>query len=254
MAPRWRRAGDVFDLAAVEPGGRGRRLAGPGSAGGRGARLGRAARPWRSRTTDTSWRTASAPWRSHAPRSGQDEAAGATAHRLERTPGIRDIRSYSILLPAMVRTALGIGDPELAERLMGGLDPALPLRRARPRRCQRRPHRGPRRSAGRRRCLRRCRRSLGAVRGRARAGVRAPRPGPMSDRALPSDRGRARPATRPRDLRAAPSGPRARRDRRAPTAGDRAQLVDPRSGQDLVKEPIGTNGTRRYACDDRRSV
>ena len=59
----------------------------------------------------------------------------------------------------------------------------------------------------------------------ARAGV---------SRTRPTDRGRTRPAARPRDLRAAPGGPRARRDRRAPAAGHRAQLVSSRAGVTLT--------------------
>ena len=57
---------------------------------------------------------------------GQDEAAAALLTELEAYPGARDNQNYPVLLPAMVRTALGIGDPELAERLVGGLEPRTP--------------------------------------------------------------------------------------------------------------------------------
>ena len=223
--------------------------AGSGGAGGRVARLARVLlQGTRIPRRTSSWASASATMGRAGV--GQDEAAAALLAELEPTPAARDNQSYPALLPAMVRTALGIGDPELAERLASGLRAPHPLRRARPRRCQRRTHRGPRRPAGSRRRLRRRRRSLGAVRGRSRAGVRAPRPGPVSGRAVPTDRGRTRPAARPRDLRTAPGGARARRDRRAPATDDRAQFIG-RSGQHLVKEPTVPNGTHRYSCDIR---
>ena len=41
---------------------------------------------------------------------------------------------YTILLPAMVRTALATGNPELAERLVIGVEAAHPVSRARARR------------------------------------------------------------------------------------------------------------------------
>ena len=58
---------------------------------------------------------------------GQDEAAAALLAELENSPGARDNLIYPISLPAMVRTALGIGEPELAERLVSGLEPRYPL-------------------------------------------------------------------------------------------------------------------------------
>ena len=57
---------------------------------------------------------------------GQDEAAAALLAELESYPGSRDNQSYPALLPAMVRTALGIDHPELAERLVSGLEPRTP--------------------------------------------------------------------------------------------------------------------------------
>ena len=58
---------------------------------------------------------------------GQDEAATALLTELESSPGARDNQYYPDLLPAMVRTALRIGEPALAERLVGALEPRYPL-------------------------------------------------------------------------------------------------------------------------------
>ena len=60
---------------------------------------------------------------------GHDEAEAAAAllAELENFPGARDNQIYPMFLPAMVRTALGIGEPELAERLVSGLEPRYPL-------------------------------------------------------------------------------------------------------------------------------
>jgi hypothetical protein len=57
---------------------------------------------------------------------GQNEAAGMLLAELETYPGARDIGDYPILLPAMARTALGIGETALAERLVSGLEPRYP--------------------------------------------------------------------------------------------------------------------------------
>ena len=57
---------------------------------------------------------------------GQGEPAAALLAELESFPGSRDNEAYSAFLPAMVRTALGIGHPELAERLVSGLEPRSP--------------------------------------------------------------------------------------------------------------------------------
>ena len=54
---------------------------------------------------------------------GQDDVAAALLEEVEATPDIRESVNYAVLLPAMVRTALGIGDRELAERLAGGVEP-----------------------------------------------------------------------------------------------------------------------------------
>ena len=58
---------------------------------------------------------------------GQNDRAAALLAEIEATPGARDTSDYAGgLLPAMVRTALGIGDRELAERLADGVEPRYP--------------------------------------------------------------------------------------------------------------------------------
>jgi tetratricopeptide (TPR) repeat protein len=57
---------------------------------------------------------------------GQDEEAAALLAELESYPGARDNHTYPVMLSAMVRTALRIGHPELAERLVSGLEPRTP--------------------------------------------------------------------------------------------------------------------------------
>ena len=244
-SPRaWRRAG----TCSTSPGSVPRRL-GSSPCGVRAARGGRVARLARvrppGRLEDPELIVSGLGSAALVPRRARPgRGRGGAARRARGLPRLPATTAYyPALLPAMVRTALGIGEPALAERLVSGLEPRYPLRRARPRRGERRPHRGPRGPAGGRRCLRRCRRSLGAVRGRPRAGVRAPRPGPVSGRTLPTDRGRTRPAARPRDLRAAPGGPRARRDRRAPATGDRAQFI----GRSWSTPGQGADRTQRYS-------
>ena len=54
---------------------------------------------------------------------GQDGAAAALLAELESFPGARDNPNYPILLTAMVRAALQIGEPVLAERLVAGFEP-----------------------------------------------------------------------------------------------------------------------------------
>jgi class 3 adenylate cyclase/tetratricopeptide (TPR) repeat protein len=57
---------------------------------------------------------------------GQGEAAAALLSELRTYPGVPDTAFYPWLLAAMVRTALGIGELSLAERLVGGLEPRYP--------------------------------------------------------------------------------------------------------------------------------
>ena len=74
---------------------------------------------------------------------GHDEAAGALLSEVCTYPSVRDNMDYPMMLPAMVRTALGIGEPSLAETTRSRLRAPLSPCRACPRRCQRCPHRGP---------------------------------------------------------------------------------------------------------------
>jgi class 3 adenylate cyclase len=55
------------------------------------------------------------------------EQARALLAELEQTRGARQVIYYARQLPAMLRTALAVGDPELAERLVGGIEPLFPL-------------------------------------------------------------------------------------------------------------------------------
>jgi class 3 adenylate cyclase/tetratricopeptide (TPR) repeat protein len=55
------------------------------------------------------------------------EQASALLAEIEQTPGAHETAYYARELPAMVRTALAAGDPELAKRLTDGLDPGYPL-------------------------------------------------------------------------------------------------------------------------------
>ena len=57
---------------------------------------------------------------------GQDDAAAALLTELESYPGARESSYYPTLLPAMVRTALGFGEPAIAERLVSRLEPRYP--------------------------------------------------------------------------------------------------------------------------------
>jgi class 3 adenylate cyclase/tetratricopeptide (TPR) repeat protein len=55
---------------------------------------------------------------------GQNEAALLT--ELEAYPGIRDNATYPVMLPALVRAALGIDDAALAERFVAGFESRYP--------------------------------------------------------------------------------------------------------------------------------
>jgi tetratricopeptide (TPR) repeat protein len=57
---------------------------------------------------------------------GQDEAVAALLDEVATTMATRQALDYAALLPAMVRTAVGIGAPELAGRLVTGLEPRYP--------------------------------------------------------------------------------------------------------------------------------
>jgi class 3 adenylate cyclase/tetratricopeptide (TPR) repeat protein len=57
---------------------------------------------------------------------GQHEAVAALLAELESYPGARENPNYLALLPAMVRTALGIDESALARRLASGLEPRYP--------------------------------------------------------------------------------------------------------------------------------
>jgi class 3 adenylate cyclase/tetratricopeptide (TPR) repeat protein len=55
---------------------------------------------------------------------GQDEAAAALLSEIRTSPGARDNVNYPMLLHTMVRTALGIGDPYLAESFVADYRPS----------------------------------------------------------------------------------------------------------------------------------
>jgi hypothetical protein len=57
---------------------------------------------------------------------GQNEASAALLGEVDAFPGARGIASVCGLLPDMVRTAVGIGDLQLAERLVSGVESAYP--------------------------------------------------------------------------------------------------------------------------------
>jgi hypothetical protein len=57
---------------------------------------------------------------------GQDKVTAALLTEIEEYPRARETGYYAALLPAMVRTALVIGEPALAERLVSGVEPRTP--------------------------------------------------------------------------------------------------------------------------------
>jgi hypothetical protein len=57
---------------------------------------------------------------------GQPGAASALLTEVDATPGARENANYPHLLPAMVRTALAVDGPALAERLVSGVQPGHP--------------------------------------------------------------------------------------------------------------------------------
>ncbi|MDP9222962.1 MAG: AAA family ATPase, partial [Actinomycetota bacterium] len=58
---------------------------------------------------------------------GQDKASATLLAELLTFPGAREIQYYPIYLPTMVRTALGVGDRNLAERLVAEHDSSYPI-------------------------------------------------------------------------------------------------------------------------------
>jgi len=60
-------------------------------------------------------------------RLGRNEAAAALLAEIEANPDTRQNPVYASRLPAMVRTALAIGNPELAQHLRTGVEPHAPL-------------------------------------------------------------------------------------------------------------------------------
>jgi class 3 adenylate cyclase/tetratricopeptide (TPR) repeat protein len=57
---------------------------------------------------------------------GNDADAVALLEELDRTPWIRDNQNYPMMLPAVVRVALELSRPDLARRLVAGLEPRDP--------------------------------------------------------------------------------------------------------------------------------
>ena len=58
---------------------------------------------------------------------GQTKAAATLLTEIDAIPGAHEFPGYAAFLPEMVRTALAIGDPQLAERLVGGVEPRFPV-------------------------------------------------------------------------------------------------------------------------------
>jgi tetratricopeptide (TPR) repeat protein len=59
---------------------------------------------------------------------GAPEQASALLAEIEQTPGARETPYYARQLAAMLRTALAVGDREVAQRLADGIEPRYPLR------------------------------------------------------------------------------------------------------------------------------
>ena len=58
---------------------------------------------------------------------GRRQEANVLLLELEQVPGLRDDPNYAALLPELVRTALAVGEPELAARLVDGVEARTPL-------------------------------------------------------------------------------------------------------------------------------
>ena len=57
---------------------------------------------------------------------GQNDEGAALLAEIEANAGARESQYYAILMPAMVRTALAIDNPDLAKRLVAGVEPRHP--------------------------------------------------------------------------------------------------------------------------------
>ncbi len=57
---------------------------------------------------------------------GRDEEAAALIAEIEAYPGARENQYYYVVLPAIVRTGLALGNRELSERLVAGVEPHTP--------------------------------------------------------------------------------------------------------------------------------
>jgi class 3 adenylate cyclase/tetratricopeptide (TPR) repeat protein len=57
---------------------------------------------------------------------GQDDRVAALITEMDEIPGVRTTPNYAAFLSAIVRSALGIGDIELAQRLVHGFEPFYP--------------------------------------------------------------------------------------------------------------------------------
>ena len=180
------------------------------------------------------------PWRGQGSGSDGCGCAPYRARCISWRP--RQPELLQTCFPPSCVPASGSETPPLAERLAQGLQARQRLRKARARCRERRAQRGPWRPAGGSRFLPRCRGSLGAVRGRAGAGVRTPRPRAVLARALPADRGDIRPPTCPRDLLATQGRASARRGGRTPRAVARSH------------DETLTTGSRHRGLRARRSA
>ncbi len=58
---------------------------------------------------------------------GQHDAAATLLTEIQASPESRDTHYYPAFLPAMVRTALTIARPELADQLVAGVEPCIPI-------------------------------------------------------------------------------------------------------------------------------
>ncbi len=118
-----------------------------------------------------------------------------------------------------------LGNPELAERLVAGVEPRTPAAEHALATVERRPRRGPRRTRCRRPGLRRRRRPLAVVRRCSRAGLRPPRTGPLPHPPRSGCRSHRSPPAGSRHLPDSAGGPRPRRNRSAAATSRRAERV-----------------------------